>query len=91
MQHVIAATEVTRFLDRVHVVGLLHYADHPIRAVRVLAGPADLAIGDGVAERTGADTVEQLAHGSGEATRVVLVAAQQVKRDPLRGLRPDAR
>jgi len=53
--------------------------------------PAHIRVGHCIAHAAEADRLEQAGDGAAQARGVFLRALQKVKRDPLRGLRPDAR
>ena len=76
-------------LDRDHVGGLLDHADQRLVAAGVLADPAARPLGEVEADLAEADLLLDLADRVGEAERVVVVGAQDVEGEPLRGALAD--
>ena len=87
-EHVVAAAELVRALDRDHVAGLLDDADQLGVAPLVLADPAARPVGEVEADLAQADPLLDLADRVGERERVLVVGAQDVERQPLGGAPP---
>src|SRR5213594_2117023 len=88
-QHVIAAAEPPRALDRGHVRGLLHHAQHAGFAAGIGADGAGILVGQRAAHAARphplADGADRVRQSRGGLRRLL----QQVKREPLRRLPPD--
>ena len=69
---------------------LLHHADHRRVAVRIAAVRAQLAVADVVADAAEAELVLDVEQRLRQVLGIVAAGAQHVKREPLRGLLPDA-
>ena len=89
VEDVVAAAEVAGLLDRDDVVRLLDDADRPLAARGVRAVGAHLPVGHRVADRAGADAVEERRDRLREPGGVLPRAPQEVEGDPLGRLRPD--
>src|SRR5262249_42537503 len=89
-QNMVAAAVFADFLDGRHVLRLLDHADHRRVAARVPADPALLVLGHVAAHPAEPDPLGDLDQHGGEAPHVDRVGAQQVKRDALGALGPDA-
>jgi hypothetical protein len=87
---VVRALEAARLLDRAHVLGLLHDADHAVIAIRALAIFARIALGDVVADRAVRDALLRLAYRLQQQVRLLAGRPEDVKRETLRALRADA-
>jgi hypothetical protein len=89
-EHVIAAVELPRALDRDQVARLLDYADRRRLAALVLADAAGGLGGEVEADLAVADGLLDLADGVGQRERLLVGRAEDVEREPLRGALPDA-
>ena len=90
-EHVVAAAELAGPLDRDDVLGLLDDAEHLVGAPRVAADPALLGLGDVEAGGAEAHLLLDPAQRRGQPVDVGRVGREDVERDPLGALRPDAR
>src|SRR5690606_13436136 len=89
-QHVVAATELARALDRQYVLGFLDDTDQRRVAPHVVADAAALGLGDVAAHLAEPDTLGDLAEHLAQPADVLRVGGQQVERDALGTLRTDA-
>src|SRR6266568_646086 len=90
-EHVIPAAKLADLLDRRHVLGLLHYADHRRVPAHVQADSALVILGDVAAGAAEFHLLGHLDERRREPADVLRADRQQVKRDPLRALRADTR
>src|SRR5205814_319369 len=90
-EHVVAAAELVRALDRDQVGGLLHDADHLGIPALVGADAADRSLGEVEADLAAPDALLDLPDRIGQRERLLVAAAQDVKREPLGGPPADAR
>src|SRR5262245_7930576 len=90
-EHVVEAAELSRPLDRDHVLGLLNDTDHRRIASWVAANAALLLLCDIPADRAEPDLVFDLGQRVHEPAYIGWIGGQQVERDPLRALGPDPR
>src|SRR5262249_23213721 len=84
-EHVVDAVVLVRALHRDHVAGLLHDADQPMIAARVLADPAARLVGEVEAHLAQTDPFLDLADRICERTGVFVGGAKDVEGEPLRG------
>src|SRR3954471_4450992 len=84
-EHVVAAAELVRALDRDHVAGLLDHADHGAVAPLVQADRAAGALGEVEADLAQRDLLLDVLDRLGQRERVVGGGAQDVEGEPLRG------
>ena len=91
MQHVVTAIEMAGLLDRRDIGGFLHHANLALVAGGAGTINARINIGNIVADGAEAQAGFHIAHGSGQRLGIVVAGAQNVKREPLRGLAADAR
>ena len=89
-EHVVAAVELVRALDRDHVARLLHDADRRAVAALVLADAAARPHREVEADLALPDRLLHLADGVGERQRLLVGGAQDVEGQPLRGALADA-
>src|SRR5262245_16380265 len=89
-QNMVTAAVFADFLDGRHVLRLLDHADHRRVAARVPADPALLLLGHVAAYPSEPAPLGHTYQHGGEAAHVGRVGAQQVKRDALGALGPDA-
>ena len=89
-EHVVAAAELAGLLDRDDVLGLLDHADDRQVAPRVAADPALLGLGDVAADAAEPHLVLDLGQRADQPAHVDRVGGEQVERDALRALGPDA-
>src|SRR4249920_1817421 len=89
-EHVVTAAELTRPFDRDHVLGLLNDTDHSQIAAWVAADTALLLLCDVPADRTEPNLVFDLGQRVYESPYIGWVGREQIERDPLRTLGPDA-
>ena len=89
-EHVVAAVELARALDRDHVAGLLDHADRGGLTALVLADAAGGLGGQVEADLAVADRLLDLADGVGQRERLLLRGAEDVEGQPLRGALTDA-
>src|SRR5262245_49832027 len=90
-QHVVAALELTRALEGEEIVRLLDHAETPGVSRGIPADAAGILLGDVPAARAMHDTGPELGQRHGELVDLVGGALEEEEREPLRGLRPDAR
>src|SRR3712207_5521672 len=88
-QHVVAAVELVRPLDRDHVAGLLDHADHGGLAALVLADPAGRLRGEVEADLALAHGRLDLLDRLGQWQRVLVGRAEDVEGEPLGSALPD--
>src|SRR5512132_1336079 len=89
-EYVVTATEFPRPLDRDHILGLLNDTDHSRIAAWVAADTALLLLCDVPADRTEPDLVLDLGQRVYELPYIGWIGREQIERDPLRALGPDA-
>src|SRR4051794_19421455 len=90
-EHVVAPAELTGALDGHDVLGLLDDAQHVVDPPRVAADPALLGLGDVVAGHAEADLLLHPGQRRDQPADVGGLRREQVERDPLGALGPDAR
>ena len=90
-EDVVEAAVLSGPLDRDHVGRLLHDADQRPVAALVLADPAPRSLGEVEADLAQADALLHLADRVGEAERLLVVGAEDVEGEPLRGPLADPR
>ena len=88
-EHVIAALELPRALDRDHVARLLHHTDRGRLAPLVLADAAGGLGGEVEADLALAHRGLHLTDGVGQPERLLIGDAEDVEGQPLRGALPD--
>ena len=89
-EHVVAAVELARALDRDHVARLLDHADRGGLAALVLADAAGGLGGEVEADLALPDGLLDLADRVGQRERLLVGDAQDVEGEPLRRALPDA-
>ena len=89
-EHVVAAVELARALDRDHVAGLLDHADRVGLAAVVLADAAGGLGGEVEADLAVADGLLDLADRVGQRQRLLVGDAEDVECEPLGRTLPDA-
>src|SRR6202035_5013261 len=90
-EHVVDAVVLVRALHRDHVAGLLHDADQPVVAPRVLADAAARLVGEGEADLAQPDLLLDLPDRLGQRRGVLARGAQDVEGQPLRRAIADPR
>lgn len=91
MQHVEDSVKVLGFLDSGDIRRFLDHAHQSLVARGTGAIRARVDIGDVIADRAKAETGFHVTNSSGQGLCVIVAGAQNVKRQPLRTLRADAR
>src|SRR6185312_8592867 len=89
-EYVVTAAEFTGALDGLHIFRFLDNAHQRCIATRIAADATAVLVGDVAAHRTKFHAVAHLAQNCGEPINLWRLHRQQMKRDPLRALRPDA-
>src|SRR3954447_22083932 len=83
--------EISRLLDRRHVLRLFDYANEPPVARRVSAVIAGVDVGDVAAGGTVGDAILHLAHCVAQPIDFFARGFHDMKREPLRSFRSDTR
>src|SRR5215470_2341244 len=86
----VKAVELPRFFHRLDIRGVFDGADNLSVARSAGAENARVLVGDVIANGALADFFFRLADRVGKSERLAAIRAQQVKREPLRGLLSDA-